>query len=106
MKKIALALLLTPWAALAQNPNLVLPPGWADDPPALNSLVQFARSESDLRNAIHRYVLDLEAIERRYEVQYSPMRIQRLSQFHQGWRDRRQSHRTPFRGPGGLEHVL
>jgi len=42
--------------------------------------VQFARSESDLRNAIHRYVLDLEAIERRYEVQYSPMRIQRLSQ--------------------------
>ncbi|GEM_PF-1985793 len=80
MKKIALALLLTPWAALAQNPNLVLPPGWADDPPALNSLVQFARSESDLRNAIHRYVLDLEAIERRYEVQYSPMRIQRLSQ--------------------------
>lgn len=84
MKKIALALLLTPWGALAQNPNLILSPGWADDPPALESLVEFARGESDLRNAIHRYVLDREAIERRYDVLYSPARIERLSKFQQG----------------------
>lgn len=88
MKKIALALLLTPWGALAQNPNLILSPGWADDPPALESLVEFARGESDLRNAIHRYVLDREAIERRYDVLYSPARIERLSKFQQGWRER------------------
>lgn len=31
MKKIALALLLTPWGALAQNPNLILSPGKLDD---------------------------------------------------------------------------
>ncbi|MFT7319352.1 DUF885 family protein [Congregibacter sp.] len=88
MKKVAFLLLLMPLGALAQNANLILSPGWADDPPALLPLVEFSRGESDLRNAIHRYVLDREAIERRYEVQYSPTRIERLSLFHQGWRER------------------
>ena len=88
MKKLALLFLLAPAGALAENPNLILPPGWADDPPAIDSLVAFARGESDLRNAISRYVLDREAIERRYEVQYSPERIERLSLFHLGWRER------------------
>jgi len=88
MKKIALLLLFAPLGAMAQNPHLVLPPGWADDPPALDSLVDFARGESELRNAISRYVLDREAIERRYEVLYSPVRIERLSDFHLGWQER------------------
>ena len=88
MKRALLLLLLTPAAALAENPNLILPPGWADDPPALDSLVYFSRGESDLRNAVSRYVLDREAIERRYPVEYSPVRIERLSMFHLGWRER------------------
>ncbi|MFN2329037.1 MAG: DUF885 family protein [Chromatocurvus sp.] len=88
MKIIAIPLLLASVGVLAQNPNLVLSPGWADDPPALQSLVDFARGESDLRNAVNRYVLDREAIERRYEVQYSPARIDRLVRFQQEWRER------------------
>ena len=60
-------------------------PGWDEDPPALPALVQFAQGESDLRTAVNRYVLDREAIERRYPVEYSPVRIERLSVFHLGW---------------------
>ena len=52
--------------------------GWGDDPPALSSLVAFARTESDLRVAVDRYLLDKAAIERRYEVPYSPARHARL----------------------------
>ena len=59
--------------------------GWADDPPALGSLVAFAETESDLRVAIERYLLDKAAIERRFEVLYSPVRIERLTAFYLGW---------------------
>ena len=85
MTRTGLLLLLAPGCVLAQNPHLVLSPGWADDPPALGPLVEFARGESDLRGAMNRYVLDKEAIERRYEVRYSPVRIDRLTSFHLGW---------------------
>ena len=59
--------------------------GWGDDPPALAALVSFARTESDLRVAVDRYLLDKAAIERRYEVPYSPVRHARLRAFYQGW---------------------
>lgn len=62
--------------------------GWDGDPPALASLVTFARSESDLRVAVDRYLLDKAAIERRYEVPYSPTRDARLRAFYQGWQRR------------------
>ena len=51
---------------------------WSSDPPALADLVQFAQGESDLRVAVTRYVQDRAAILRRYEVQYSPLRAERL----------------------------
>jgi hypothetical protein len=85
MKKLCLLLMLLPCSLFAQNNNLVLPAGWDGDPPALTSLVVFARGESDLRVAVNRYLLDKEAIERRYEVQYSPVRIERLTRFYLGW---------------------
>jgi hypothetical protein len=62
--------------------------GWGDDPPALSALVTFARTESDLRVAVNRYLLDKAAIERRYEVLYSPARHERLRTFYQGWQRR------------------
>ena len=52
--------------------------GWAGYPPELAPLVAFARTESDLRVAVDRYLLDKAAIERRYEVPYSPVRHTRL----------------------------
>lgn len=88
MKKIIMFALLCPLTTLAQDRTHVLPEGWAADPPDISSLVTFARQESDLRVAIMRYLLDKEAIERRYEVQYSPVRIERLTEFHLGWQQR------------------
>lgn len=57
-------------------------PGWAEDPPVLGTLVEFSRRESDLRLALDRYALDLAAILRRYEVEYSPVRHARLRRFY------------------------
>jgi hypothetical protein len=62
--------------------------GWSDDPPALASLVDVAKTESDLRVAVERYLADRSAIERRYEVAYSPARLARLRVFYQGWKQR------------------
>ena len=61
---------------------------WSGDPPALASLVDAAKTESDLRVAVDRYLLDKAAIERRYEVAYSPRRQARLRTFYQGWKQR------------------
>jgi len=85
MKMRYLLFALVPVVALAQSDGEALPDGWAGDPPAIESLVSFARAESDLRVAITRYVFDQAAIERRYEVQYSPARIERLREFTLGW---------------------
>jgi uncharacterized protein (DUF885 family) len=72
-------------AALRDTASL---PGWADDPPVLSTLVQFARQESDLRVAVERYTLDQAAIRRRYDVEYSPVRQERLRHFSEGWQQR------------------
>ena len=85
MNKPCLLLLLSPWRLLAQSSDIILPEGWGDDPPELTSLVTFARSESDLRVAVVRYLEDKSAIERRYEVRFSPTRIGRLTEFYLGW---------------------
>ncbi|MGH7531618.1 MAG: DUF885 family protein, partial [Gemmatimonadales bacterium] len=61
--------------------------GWADDPPVLSTLVQFARQESALRVAVERYTLDQAAIRRRYDVAYSPVRRERLRSFYHGWQE-------------------
>jgi hypothetical protein len=73
LRRIALvAAALLPAALVAQTGPPRLAAGWADDPPALSTLVAFARTQSDFRLAIDRYLLDKAAIERRYEVPYSP----------------------------------
>jgi hypothetical protein len=87
--QIAVLGILASWsmAAPAQAPQRQAD-GWADDPPALATLVSFARSESELRVAVERYLADKAALERRYEVQYSPTRSARLRAFHTGWQRR------------------
>lgn len=85
MKRIGLLLIMVPGVLLAQTSELVAPAGWADDPPALGSLVEFAHTESDLRVAVVRYLRDVAAIERRYPVPYSPVRDARLKKLREGW---------------------
>jgi hypothetical protein len=63
-------------------------PAWAQDPPGLAELVDFARDQSDLRVGVTRYLEDLGAIRRRYEVQYSPVRQDRLRRFFTDWQRR------------------
>jgi Bacterial protein of unknown function (DUF885) len=81
--------------------------GWAQDVPVLSSLVAFARAESDLRVAVSRYLEDRAAILRRYEVQYSPVRHQRLRRFYDGWE--KQLSAVDFKGlnhEGQIDYVL
>jgi hypothetical protein len=89
---LAIALLVfeavTPDIGHAQEHSVSLPEGWADDVPAISSLVAYARGESNLRTAVTRYVEDCAAIQRRYPVQFSPVRIERLRKFHESWRQR------------------
>jgi hypothetical protein len=72
----------------AEENSVPLPKGWADDVPAISSLVAYSRAESDLRAAVTRYVEDRAAIQRRYPVRFSPVRAERLRRFHESWRRR------------------
>ena len=84
---VALSLFAGHDAMHAQSKQAVTPAaGFGDDPPAMAALVAFARTESDLRVAVDRYVLDKAAIERRYELPYSPVRQARMKTFYEGWR--------------------
>jgi hypothetical protein len=74
--------------AYGQGNGIGAPAGWADDPPELPSLVEFARGESSLRIAVVRYTQDIDALERRYPVHFSPARIARLRTLHEGWRQK------------------
>lgn len=55
------------------------------DPPALGELVDFGRSESDMRMALERYGEDRGALLRRYDVPFSPVRRARMRSFYEGW---------------------
>lgn len=77
------------FAAQAQTPeSVVLDAGWEADAPALSSLVEFDRNTSEMRVALIRYLEDRAAIQRRYEVQYSPVRRERLRTFYRNWQRR------------------
>ncbi len=77
---------LAPGGAYGQGRETTPPDGWAGDPPELSSLVAFADDQSNLRTAVIRYVEDKAGIERRYPVLYSPARMERLREFHTGWK--------------------
>src|SRR5690606_33753011 len=66
---------------LAQKENVFLNPNWAQDPPVLSTLVEFANTESEMRVAITRYLEDYATLDRRYPVQYSPVREKRFREF-------------------------
>jgi hypothetical protein len=59
--------------------------GWEAEPPVLSTLVEFDRSQSDLRVAVARYAEDRAALFRRWDVPYSPVRRDRLQDFYEGW---------------------
>ena len=86
--KYFLCVLALPILCVAQGTAGGAPAGWADDPPSLNALVEFARGESSLRVAVVRYTEDIAAVERRYPVVYSPARIERLRKLHTGWQQK------------------
>ena len=88
MKKLLSLIAALPCMSLAQGAGTGAPAGWADDPPVLSALVEFARGESLLRVAVVRYTEDIEAVERRFPVAYSPARIARLRKLHEGWQQR------------------
>jgi uncharacterized protein (DUF885 family) len=85
---VAALLHLAP-GAVGQDGQADAPPGgWAQDPPALASLIAFDRQQSELRSAIQRYGEDRGALMRRYDVDYSPVRRDRLRAFYEAWQSR------------------
>jgi hypothetical protein len=81
--------------------------GWDGDPPALSSLTAFARTESDLRVAVDRYLSDKAALERRYEVPYSPVRHSRLKAFYTAWQRRlTEADFDALNAEGRIDYVL
>lgn len=106
---LALLLMIGAAATLSgQSASRAVPaPGFGDDPPALASLVTFAKNESDLRIAVERYLLDKAAIERRYEMPYSPARDERLKAFHATWQRRLAETDVDALNPEGcLDYVM
>jgi len=86
---LVLTVFLTmPGGLYAQNAEINIPKGWEQDPPVLSSLIDFTKSESNLRVAVKRYVEDKASIKRRYEVLFSPARHKRLRDFHRAWQKR------------------
>ena len=74
-------LLVLPAAAAAQEAAAL------QDPPALDALVAFDRSESDMRVVVDRYTEDRAALLRRWDIPLSPVRRERLRDFYEGWRE-------------------
>ncbi|MEX0891781.1 MAG: hypothetical protein WEB88_06380 [Gemmatimonadota bacterium] len=86
---LAVALLTTAAApADAQRPGgRGAPPDTtgAGGAPLLAALVAEAAEESDLRVAVRRFEADRRELERRYDVPLSPVLIDRLRVYHEGW---------------------
>lgn len=80
-------LIVLPGGANAQEGADALDPDFADDPPDISTLVNFARGESEFRVTVNRYLEDRGAVLRRYEVEYSPVRHARLRQFYNDWQN-------------------
>jgi len=83
---------LAPVSAAAQGPASApadvrpqVTATWAGDPPAVASLVEFDRAQSDLRVAMERFSEDRSALLRRWDVPYSPVRRERMEAFYRGW---------------------
>lgn len=74
-----------PTTLFAQENDLALEPSWAESPPDISTLVNFAEKESEMRIAVTRYLEDKGALQRRYPVQHSPVRRSRLGEFYNGW---------------------
>jgi len=85
---VVIALIIIPRNLWAQNPDIKISKGWEGDPPKLSSLIEFTKSESNLRIAVKRYIEDKASIKRRYEVLLSPVRHKRLREFHRAWQKR------------------
>ena len=58
---------------------------WAEEPPVLGALVDFGRTQSDLRVAVQRFEEDRRALGRRYDIPYSALRRERMRVFYSGW---------------------
>lgn len=81
--------------------------GWSEDAPDIRTIVELTRRESELRLAVERYALDRAAIERRYPVNYSPVRHARLREFHDEWQARlRQVDFASLSQEGKIDYVL
>lgn len=75
--------------------------------PSLRALVAASAGESDLRLVTRRFEQDLSNLRARYDVPYSPVRIERERRFFQGWGSAVQSlNAGDLNAAGQSEHAL
>lgn len=87
--------------------QIKIDPSWANDPPNFNTLITFAKEESEMRTVLTRYMEDFASYKRRYPVPYSPVRQARLKKFLTDWQDNLKT--IPFDNlsqEGKIDYVL
>src|SRR5687768_4381433 len=93
-KQVALSLVLVaaplaPLAPLAaQNTTLQTGVDASQYVPALAPLLAPRGTESELRDIVTRFVTDENALNRRWTVDYAPVRRQRFREYYRGWQSR------------------
>ena len=89
------------------NAQVKIDPSWAQDPPNFNTLISFAKQESEMRTVLTRYTEDLASYKRRYPVPYSPVGRARLNKFFTEWKANMKT--IPFNDlseEGQIDYVL
>jgi len=76
---------IIPANLFAQEDDILIDFSWAQDPPELATLIDFAETESNFRVAMKRFYEDRAGLERRYPVMYSPARQARMKSFIDSW---------------------
>jgi uncharacterized protein (DUF885 family) len=105
--RVALSVLLVAAPLRAQNTTLQTGVDGAQYVPPLAPLLAPRGTESELRDIVTRFTTDEGALNRRWTVDYSPVRRQRFKEYYRGWQSRlRELDFDKLSQQGRIDYVL
>ena len=105
--RLILSLLLVATPVLAQNATLQTGVDASQYVPALVPLLAPRGTESELRDIVTRFTNDENALNRRWTVDYAPVRRQRFREYYRGWQSRlRELDFDKLSQQGRIDYVL
>jgi uncharacterized protein (DUF885 family) len=105
--RVALSVLLVAAPLRAQNTTLQTGVDAAQYVPPLAPLLAPRGTESELRDIVTRFTTDEGALNRRWTVDYSPVRRQRFKEYYRGWQSRlRELDFDKLSQQGRIDYVL